>query len=52
MRHDDPGQFAAADLSARLEASRMALMDGIAGLDEEGFWAHPDTSAWSAARTS
>jgi uncharacterized damage-inducible protein DinB len=33
----------------KLEASRQALMDAIAGLDEEGFRARPASGEWTAA---
>ncbi|MEX1253751.1 MAG: DinB family protein [Dehalococcoidia bacterium] len=33
----------------KLEASRQALMDAIAGLDEEGFRARPTAGEWTAA---
>ncbi len=36
-------------LSDRLETSRQALMDAIAGLDEEGFRARPASGDWTAA---
>ena len=35
-------------VSKRLEASRQALMDAIAGLDEEGFRARPRPGEWTA----
>ena len=49
MRRDDATQPSAAEFVARLKASREALMDAIAGLDEEGFRTRPDASAWSIA---
>lgn len=36
-------------INDRLEASRDALMEAMAGLDEEGFRARPELSEWSAA---
>ncbi len=49
MRRDDATPPSSAQLVARLKASREALMDAIAGLDEEGFRSRPDASASSVA---
>lgn len=37
------------DIAAQLEQSRAELMDAMAGLDEAGFRARPDSAAWTAA---
>lgn len=46
MPHAEP---VTTSVGERLEASRQALMDAIAGLDEEGFRARPTPGEWTAA---
>ena len=49
MGRDSPVQQSTVEFRDRLEVSRDALMDAIAGLDEEGFRARPGASEWTAA---
>jgi len=46
MPHAEP---VTTSVGERLEASRQALMDAIAELDEEGFRARPAAGGWTAA---
>jgi hypothetical protein len=49
MQDEHTVQSSAAELVTRLEQSRRALMDAIAGLDEEGFRLRPREGEWTAA---